>query len=193
MAPQRFMTTKNAIHSNILSYYTDSYCFASWKPISDFLPNFLQKSGSHSGPYSALVCSASGIVSDLNCLVCYATGIISDLTNLAHSIAILNGHEFEKTLGDSEGRKPGILQSMESQKVRHKLSAEQQQCTTLSFKYMNIPPCLLIAFPIHVFPLFIKSDSHYSKTGDTEVEKAMAPHSNTLAWKIPWTEEPGRL
>ena len=24
-------------------------------------------------------------------------------------------------------------------------------------------------------------------------EKAMAPHSRTLAWKIPWTEEPGRL
>ena len=24
-------------------------------------------------------------------------------------------------------------------------------------------------------------------------EKAMAPHSNTLAWKIPWTEESGRL
>ena len=31
-------------------------------------------------------------------------------------------------------------------------------------------------FPLHIFP-----------------EKAMAPHSNTLAWKIPWTEEPGRL
>ena len=27
---------------------------------------------------------------------------------------------------------------------------------------------------------------HYS-------EKAMAPHSSTLAWKIPWTEDPGRL
>ena len=25
------------------------------------------------------------------------------------------------------------------------------------------------------------------------VEKAMAPHSSTLAWKIPWMEEPGRL
>jgi len=25
------------------------------------------------------------------------------------------------------------------------------------------------------------------------VEKAMAPHSSTLAWKIPWTEEPGGL
>ena len=23
------------------------------------------------------------------------------------------------------------------------------------------------------------------------LEKAMAPHSSTLAWKIPWTEEPG--
>ena len=25
------------------------------------------------------------------------------------------------------------------------------------------------------------------------LEKAMAPHSSTLAWKIPWMEEPGRL
>ena len=25
------------------------------------------------------------------------------------------------------------------------------------------------------------------------VEKAMAPHCSTLAWKIPWMEEPGRL
>ena len=25
------------------------------------------------------------------------------------------------------------------------------------------------------------------------MEKAMAPHSSTFAWKIPWTEEPGRL
>ena len=24
-------------------------------------------------------------------------------------------------------------------------------------------------------------------------EKALAPHSSALAWKIPWTEEPGRL
>ena len=25
------------------------------------------------------------------------------------------------------------------------------------------------------------------------MEKAMANHSSTLAWKIPWTKEPGRL
>ena len=28
---------------------------------------------------------------------------------------------------------------------------------------------------------------------DIILEKAMAPHSSTLAWKIPWTEEPGGL
>ena len=26
-----------------------------------------------------------------------------------------------------------------------------------------------------------------------ELEKEMAPHSTTLAWKIPWMEEPNRL
>ena len=28
---------------------------------------------------------------------------------------------------------------------------------------------------------------------ESTVEKTMAPHSSTLAWKIPWTEEPERL
>ena len=27
----------------------------------------------------------------------------------------------------------------------------------------------------------------------THTERAMAPHSGTLAWKIPWMEEPGGL
>ena len=27
----------------------------------------------------------------------------------------------------------------------------------------------------------------------TSLVKSMAPHSSTLAWKLPWTEEPGRL
>ena len=35
---------------------------------------------------------------------------------------------------------------------------------------------------------FKKGNSSYNVT-----EKAMAPHSGTLAWKIPWMEEPGRL
>ena len=41
-----------------------------------------------------------------------------------------------------------------------------------------------------------KSDTNNMKIYSTEgmySEKVMAPHSSTLAWKIPWTEEPGRL
>ena len=40
---------------------------------------------------------------------------------------------------------------------------------------------------------------HYNNTlhliigNDNSWEKAVAPHSSTLAWKIPWMEEPGRL
>ena len=29
--------------------------------------------------------------------------------------------------------------------------------------------------------------------GEDPLEKEMAAHSSTLAWKIPWMEEPGRL
>ena len=29
--------------------------------------------------------------------------------------------------------------------------------------------------------------------GEDPLEKEMAIHSSTLAWKIPWMEEPGRL
>ena len=28
---------------------------------------------------------------------------------------------------------------------------------------------------------------------EDRLEKEMVTHSSTLAWKIPWTEEPGRL
>ena len=33
----------------------------------------------------------------------------------------------------------------------------------------------------------------YFRTCSPNPEKAMAPHSSTHAWKIPWMEEPGRL
>ena len=116
MAPQRFMTSKNATYSDVLSYYMGSYCLTSWKPISDFLPNFLQKSG----PYFALVC--------------FASGIVSDLTNLAHSIATLNGHEFEKTPGDSEGQ--GSLAYCSPW-------GHKESDTTYRLNSNNAPHCLL--------------------------------------------------
>ena len=41
-------------------------------------------------------------------------------------------------------------------------------------------PCSIL-FHLYMHPL------------DTQLEQAMALHSSTLAWKVPWTEEPGRL
>ena len=32
-----------------------------------------------------------------------------------------------------------------------------------------------------------------SLNGEDPLEKGMTAHSNILAWRIPWTEEPGRL
>ena len=43
---------------------------------------------------------------------------------------------------------------------------------------------------------FRKYFTHYSWTMVNSIflyRKAMTPHSSTLAWRIPWTEEPGRL
>ena len=37
-------------------------------------------------------------------------------------------------------------------------------------------------------------ETWFPSTGrEDPLEKEMATHSNTFAWKMPWTEEPGRL
>ena len=41
------------------------------------------------------------------------------------------------------------------------------------------PPCIVVV--------------DFIGTMKYNLEKAMAPHSSTLAWKIPWTEGPGGL
>ena len=45
-------------------------------------------------------------------------------------------------------------------------------------------PVLYSSFPLAIY--FTHGSIYIS-------EKAMAPHSSTLAWEIPWTEEPGGL
>ena len=70
--------------------------------------------------------------------------------------------------------KPGRLQSMESERVGH------DWATSLSFTKW---------FLIFVSPLI----QVQSLCWEDPLEKEMATHSSTLAWKIPWTEEPGRL
>ena len=41
--------------------------------------------------------------------------------------------------------------------------------------------------------LIIQNEVRKKKKSYIYMEKAMAPHSSTLAWKIPWMEDPGRL
>ena len=47
----------------------------------------------------------------------------------------------------------------------------------------------------YLLPNYIKKETLYFLYIyiASESEKAMAPHSSTLAWKIPWMEEPGGL
>ena len=41
------------------------------------------------------------------------------------------------------------------------------------------------------YALFV--DGWYSSQGLPVYKKIMAPHSSTLAWKMPWMEEPGLI
>ena len=56
----------------------------------------------------------------------------------------------------------------------------------------QLPPLGRYLIPVHKGHEFEQAPG----IGDGQrslAEKAVAPHSCTLAWKIPWIEEPGRL
>ena len=58
------------------------------------------------------------------------------------------------------------------------------------WNYMVAPLLLLIKLELNTKQVL----DHLFRSGlRIRSEKAMAPHSSTLAWKIPWTEEPGGL
>ena len=54
----------------------------------------------------------------------------------------------------------------------------------------------------HISYIFLRKGNYFAGRKEgwvferlslVSLEKAMAPHSSALAWKIPWMEEPGRL
>ena len=62
--------------------------------------------------------------------------------------------------------------------------------------YTSLSPlCYFPKAVLHFFPPFVKDilSGEYMWVYTWLLEKAMAHRSSTLAWKIPWTEEPGRL
>ena len=65
--------------------------------------------------------------------------------------------------------------------------------------------CVLIPYLV-IFPMYdleivaffpepssCRAPNRWERFNSAPEEKAMAPHSSTLAWKIPWMEEPCRL
>ena len=58
--------------------------------------------------------------------------------------------------------------------------------------YPPYQPAFLVAQMIKYLPA-TRETWVQSLGWEDPLEKEMATHSSTLAWKIPWTEEPGRL
>ena len=57
---------------------------------------------------------------------------------------------------------------------------------------MTVAPRFQVAQTIKRLPTMRETQVR-SLGWEDPLEKEMANHSSTLAWKIPWTEEPGRL
>ena len=82
---------------------------------------------------------------------------------------------------------------------------ETQKGWNVLYKYWQVCIECCSTCPVLFLPVYLcKCSAWYLCTATSYVwafwiklcftmEKAMAPHSSTLAWKTPWTEEPGRL
>ena len=96
---------------------------------------------------------------------------------------------------------PGRLPSMGSHRVGHEWSdlAAAEPIKTGHFSVLEFPglkissDSYLLEHSFLAVNIIMKTRVFFWRQVDTLMEKAMAPHSSTLAWKIPWTEEPGRL
>ena len=78
-------------------------------------------------------------------------------------------------------KEPGRLQSMGSQRVGH-------NCLTNTIKMRTVP-----GGSDGKASVYNVGDLGSIPGSGSSLEKEMAIHSSTIAWKIPWTEEPGRL
>ena len=56
----------------------------------------------------------------------------------------------------------------------------------------NIDNMVILNISVFLFSM-MQTLSNFSLCLGNSSEKAMAPHSSTFAWKISWTEKPGRL
>ena len=97
--------------------------------------------------------------------------------------------------------KPGMLQSMGSQRVEDDLATQKQHClrTMCTYTFLNFIELLIenvrasLIAQLEKNPPAMQDTWVWSPGREDPLEKEMATHSSILAWRIPWTEEPGRL
>ena len=65
-------------------------------------------------------------------------------------------------------------------------------CSELFLLLLSLIRASLVAQMVKRLPA-MRETRVQSLGGEDLLEKGMATHSSTLAWKIPWTEDPGRL
>ena len=82
--------------------------------------------------------------------------------------------------------RPGVLQFMGSQRVGH------YWVTELNWTEIITMGLLLWAQTVKCLPT-MQETRVWPLGQEDPLKKEMATHFSTLAWKIPWTEEPGRL
>ena len=78
-------------------------------------------------------------------------------------------------------------------RVLHQTTFLSQDTSQVYFKVWSFPfGASLVAQMVKNLPV-MKETWVQSLAGDDPLEEGMATHSSILAWKIPWTEEPGGL
>ena len=90
-----------------------------------------------------------------------------------------------------------MLESMGSQRFGYDLATEQQNIYLYMYTYICIyihilDMASLIAQLVKNLPAMQEMRVQPLSQEDS-LEKEMAAHSSVLAWRIPWTEEPGGL
>ena len=76
--------------------------------------------------------------------------------------------------------------------MSQELSGFPQGVYFLLFKTLNKVGASLVAQLVKNLPVMQETWVQFLGQEDP-LEKKMATHSSILAWRIPWTEEPGRL
>ena len=116
----------------------------------------------------------------------------------------LNGYEFEQIRGIGDGRGGlgccGPWGHQESDTTERLINKDNSRELIRHITYPGI--IIICSFAVFWTSLVAQTVKHLptmretwvqSLDGEDLLEKGMATHSSTLAWKIPWTEEPDRL